>query len=227
MDAGLSIRRDAGNVPAKTTREPHRAELTAQQRAALAKAQREADIIKEAAFAVNVTAAVPLGEQVGPSGWKIYLDQFVRDADDPSDPIERLMLQQLALAHYRVGELHAQAAQAQSVEAMKLYSAAATRLTGELRRLALALRQYRCPIPKRSVTFVRQQNVAGSQQVAYVDHESSQIAQDKVPAIDRDSELENKGLSYAPTDVVPAESKTSRSRSPEPQEARSVDGRRP
>lgn len=45
----------------------------------------------------------------------------------------------------------------------QLYATAATRPTGEFRRLVLALRQYRQPTPRRLITFVKQQNlVAGA-----------------------------------------------------------------
>ena len=53
------------------------------------------------------------------------------------------MLEQLALAHFRVGHLHLGAAQAEHVEAVKAYSSAAAAAGAEFRRTALALCTYR------------------------------------------------------------------------------------
>jgi hypothetical protein len=48
---------------------------------------------------------------------------------------------------------------------------AATKLTSEFRRLCLAVREFRAPVVPKSVTLVKQQNVAGGdQQIALVDN---------------------------------------------------------
>jgi hypothetical protein len=59
-----------------------------------------------------------------------------------------MLLEQLALAHFRVGQLHAAAGGAQGAEAAKALNAAAARLLGEFRRTALALRAYRTRVPE-------------------------------------------------------------------------------
>ena len=43
---------------------------------------------------------------------------------------------------------------------IEVLNAAATKLTAEIRRLCLAVREYRAPITPKNVTVVRQQNVA-------------------------------------------------------------------
>jgi hypothetical protein len=82
------------------------------------------------------------------SGYKSYLEQLLQDAGNPKDPIEVMLLEQLALAHFRIGQLHASAGKAQGTEAAKIYNSAAARLLGEFRRTALALRVYRARVPE-------------------------------------------------------------------------------
>jgi hypothetical protein len=100
-----------------------------------------------------------------------YLTQLRRDAGDPADPVERMMIEQIALAHHKIGELYYRARRANSPEKVKVYNAAIAALLGEFRRMALALKSYREPTPAKHVTVVRQQNLAQSQQVAYLDGE--------------------------------------------------------
>ncbi len=73
---------------------------------------------------------------------------FLAEAVVLADPVERLLLQQLFLAHHAVGRLHVRAgAAAADPQVIVAFLAAAARLTAELRRLALALgglpRQFR------------------------------------------------------------------------------------
>ena len=77
------------------------------------------------------------------NGFRAYLAEFLRDAGATEDPIEVMLLQQIALAHFRVGGLHAQAAETARCEAAKVYNAAAVRLLGELRKTVVALQDYR------------------------------------------------------------------------------------
>ena len=49
-----------------------------------------------------------------------YLTQLRRDAGDPADPIERMMIEQIALAHHKVGELYFRARCEQSGESESL-----------------------------------------------------------------------------------------------------------
>ena len=68
---------------------------------------------------------------------------MLEDAGNPSDPIERTLIEQLALAHFSIGRLHMKAC---SMEVPKLaiaYSDSATRLLAEFRRCSLALEDFR------------------------------------------------------------------------------------
>lgn len=223
----LPATRDEATTSARsTTKGPYRPEMTAQQSATLQKIQRDADIIDDLAFAASMASAISIAEQVGASAFKLYRDRLLKQAGDPSDPVERMMIEQLALAHHRVAQLHVQAEQAKTTEEVKTYSAAAARLTGEFRRLALGLRQYRQPISTKHFTVVKQQNLAnGHQQVAYLDQSGSAASQDKNPSIEGRTEQASNRLTHAPKDDFLAESQASCRGTPEPQEARPVDRR--
>jgi hypothetical protein len=84
-----------------------------------------------------------LGSTFDGAAYKIYLDDVLSRCSDPADPIERMLLEQLALAHHALGRLHVRAAEARSLPEAQLYHASAARLLGEFRLTALALKTYR------------------------------------------------------------------------------------
>src|SRR5438105_13984051 len=45
-------------------------------------------------------ATIILGPDLHPAVYEQYLRHFMRDCGDPSDPIERLMIEQIVLAHH-------------------------------------------------------------------------------------------------------------------------------
>src|SRR5262249_42206623 len=99
-----------------------------------------------------------------------YLKQLFQEVGNPSDPLERMVIEQLALAHHCIGRLHVKSASSKTMHEATAYIAAAARLMTEYRRSALALKTYRDPARAAHVTVVRQQNVAvGDQQVALVE----------------------------------------------------------
>src|SRR5262245_60211084 len=118
-------------------------EPTPEQRAA-----RQAEALRQAIFPSCMAVALGLDGQVGPSGYRAYLAQLLKDTGDPTDPIEHMLTEQLALAHFRIAQLHADAGQARGVEAAKIYNSLAARMLGEFRRTALALRVYRTRLPE-------------------------------------------------------------------------------
>lgn len=134
--------------------------------------QHEARIIGEmgAAAVLMSLAGKNFGSTVGGGGFKTYWDNLLAASGNPKDPIEVMLLEQLAWCHQRLGALHCQAAEARTVEVAVAYDAAAARLMAEYRKSALALRVYRSPLIPRQVTVVKQQNLAaGDQQIALVD----------------------------------------------------------
>lgn len=95
--------------------------------------------------------------------------------------------------HFRIADLHVQAALATSPEHLEVYTTAVAKLMGEFRRTSLAIREFRSPIVAKNITVVKQQNVAaGDQQVALIEGR-----QPETPSGDKivDSELGgNQGL---------------------------------
>jgi hypothetical protein len=133
--------------------------------------------------------AAILGDKlVGPCGVKVAFEHFLKHAGSPTDPVERCLLEQLFLAHHRLARLQVQAAEATTLEGAKVRNAAAVRLLGEIRRLALTIRQYRAPLASRSFSVIHQQNVAtsgGQQDVTMVEQPSGKetlISRDRPPA---------------------------------------------
>jgi hypothetical protein len=110
------------------------------------RAARQANVLRELVFPASMATALKLDSLLGPAGYKFFCDRLLQDAGNPTDPIEIMMLQQLALAHFRIGQLHASAGDARSVEEAKIFNAAAARMLGEFRRTALALQVYRARV---------------------------------------------------------------------------------
>lgn len=122
--------------------------LDAAQHARAQQAAGQAEILRELAFPASMAEALGLERTVGPSGYKCYLEGLLKDCGDPQDPVERMFIAQLALAHFRIGRLHAAAAKAETTEGVRVHNAAVARLWGEFRRSALALRAYRGRLPE-------------------------------------------------------------------------------
>ena len=97
-------------------------------------------------FVPSCLASIVHETEVSRRGAKIYLGAFMCEAGDPADPVERILLEQLSLAHHRLAKLHVQADDAKSPESQKILNTAAARLLAEIRRMALAIRQYRQPV---------------------------------------------------------------------------------
>ena len=81
--------------------------------------------------------------QVEPAAFKLYRDRLLLAAGNPDDPVEIMLLEQIALAHLNIGRLHLKSATAEGLEAAKAYGGMAIALTGEFRRIALAVAAYR------------------------------------------------------------------------------------
>lgn len=202
------------------------ANLSEEQRKALAKCHYESSVIEET-FGSAVLTSVSrssLGSVAGPGGFKVYRDRILAASGQPRDPVEAMLLEQLAWAHHRLGSLHVSAAAALAPEQASILTTASTKLMAEFRKTALALKEYRSPPGPKQLTVVKQQNVAaGNQQVALVEAEAA--SQMPIKNSD-DSEVGSKQIllkhdertSFIPKAV---------SRQVEPAQAPRTDGRRP
>ncbi|WP_337174658.1 hypothetical protein [Paludisphaera sp.] len=79
------------------------------------------------------------------AAYKKFRDKLLADCGGPTDPVEVMLVEQLALAHLNVGRLHYRSATAEGLEEAKVCGGLAVLLMGEFRRSALALRTYRAP----------------------------------------------------------------------------------
>jgi hypothetical protein len=95
-----------------------------------------------------MASAFPALAQFSAAGFKVHLEQTLADLGNPTDPVERMLIEQLVLAHFRIAQLHVDAGYCKHAEGMKLYTAATARLLGEFRRTALALRAYGTTTPE-------------------------------------------------------------------------------
>jgi hypothetical protein len=116
--------------------------LDAARHDAAQRAAHRAAVLRQGFVPACMATALGCNGQFDASAFRLYLEAFVRDAGDPRDPVERVLVEQLAFAHLRLADLHAQAAGAKAVEAIKVLTAASARLLAEVRRLGLTLRAF-------------------------------------------------------------------------------------
>jgi hypothetical protein len=87
---------------------------------------------------------------ISPDAISHYLDEFMKDQGNPTDRLERLIIEQLLLSHHAIGRLHAKAATAQTSEIASTYLHVAAKLTHEFGKLVAVLRDYRTPVLMRT-----------------------------------------------------------------------------
>ena len=192
---------------------------------AIANVAQGADVVENltAPGVLSILAGKIFKDQIPTPSYQLYRDQFLAGCGQPSDPLERMMLEQQVWAHFRIGGLHAQAAVAESPEHVELFTAAATKIMAEFRRMSLAIREYRSPLATKNVTVVKQQNVAaGDQQIALVE---PKVLNETVEKRERDIELGSNEprLTY---EELPDFNTTSTCRPAEPLETKRFNGHR-
>jgi hypothetical protein len=77
--------------------------------------QKHAFLLREeaASFYLGATHGPFFHGQMKPLAFNSYVHQLLHDAGDPKDPIERMLVEELVLAHHNIGRLHVLAADAQ------------------------------------------------------------------------------------------------------------------
>jgi len=112
----------------------------------------QAQYVRETAAAAYLYATVhfSLDKSVSLDALKLYREQLLEEAGNPDDPIEIMMIEQLALAHLSIGRLRIYSCAAADVQMITAYGDAATRLLAEFRRCTLALEEYRSKRAARS-----------------------------------------------------------------------------
>ena len=110
----------------------------------ISKTEHYAEQLREKGAAIFLFASMsPTVKDIEAPAYFLYRDRLLADCGSPTDPIEVMLLEQLAMAHLNMGLLHCKAASSDSVECAGVYTQAAARLMAEFRRSSLALQAYR------------------------------------------------------------------------------------
>jgi hypothetical protein len=80
-------------------------------------ARRQAAGIALTVVPASMASALGMGGHFDASGCRAYLDRLLADAGSPTDPVEVMLLEQLALAHFRSAQLQGEAGAAKAPEA--------------------------------------------------------------------------------------------------------------
>lgn len=104
-----------------------------------------ADGLREATGPSHYFAAAysSLSTSIGLPACFKFREDLLRDCGGPSDPIEIMLVEQLALANFHVGRLFTKSAMSPTAPLSIAFAEAATRLQAEFRRCSLALEDYR------------------------------------------------------------------------------------
>ncbi len=136
-------------APTSVTEPCPPAALPLEDPAVLAALNRQAAVLANALFPTQMLHALRLDDSVSVTAVRLFLATFRRDAGEDQDAVEKLLLDQLALAHFKVGQLHAAAENAGSIDFKGMYLAAATRLLREISRTVETLVNYRASLRRR------------------------------------------------------------------------------
>lgn len=158
---------------------------------------------------LSAIASTVIRDAGSPESFIAFLEDLLSDAGNPEDPIERMLIEQISLAYHQLGALYVLSSSAATVDERETYYKAAARLLGEFRRSVLALKDYRAPAPQKNLTLVKQQNVAHSQQIAYVqENDAATLCAESSPAHSLEKQPHSKqgsspheALEYAPQHV--------------------------
>ena len=89
-------------------------------------------------------------------GFHAYCENTLKAAGATDDPVQRMLLELMILAYHVIGDLLVKASGSTPEVAAALYSTV-TKLMGEYRKSALALKEYQAPAAQPQVTVVNQQ----------------------------------------------------------------------
>jgi hypothetical protein len=125
--------------------------------AAAQKAAHQAEVLATASIPASMTDAFATSSSISPHGFRIYLDRVLEDSGNPKDPLKRMLIEQVVFMHLRLAELHVQAAQAKTLEGIKILNTVCSRILGEMRRTIQAVdesRERRPAAPKMRIAKV-------------------------------------------------------------------------
>jgi len=103
----------------------------------------QVEVLRDTRFAIDLIAASGLGGKVDPISARLHLARFRNGSGLPTDPVERFLLDLLALARVRVGRVAAQAELAGKSEVARIYLSAFNQLVGAACNTVSTLAAYR------------------------------------------------------------------------------------
>jgi hypothetical protein len=104
---------------------------------------RQAAVIENVYYSSMTLASLGLDENATVTAMRLVLARFKEAAGNPSDPVERQLLDQLATGHLKVAELFARSEETTNIGFKALYLSAATKLLATLGQLVSTLSGYR------------------------------------------------------------------------------------
>ena len=116
----------------------------------IAAMNRQASVIGNMFFPGQVIGSLSLGDQTSITSVRIFLARFREEANGTGDPVEKLLLDQLIVAHLKVGELYAHSAGVQDLGFKQMYNNAAVRLLSTICQLVSTLSAYRATLSPHS-----------------------------------------------------------------------------
>jgi hypothetical protein len=137
IDGGPQIQHDEARAPAEADRNQTATELATLDAALAARLREQAGAIL---LYVTLKRVFP---DLSPTAVQTFRDALLTDSGAPKDPVEVMLIEQIASAHLNIGSLQLKAANANSIEVAKAFGTLATGLLAEFRRLCLALQSYR------------------------------------------------------------------------------------
>jgi hypothetical protein len=117
--------------------------LDSAKHAAIQNAQNDAVRIRLGYLPACLASAFNTCGSFNAASFRYYLDDLLEQSGNPTDPAERILIEHLGMVHLRAADMHAQAAQAKSVELVTALNGASARLSSEVRQIALTLKELR------------------------------------------------------------------------------------
>ena len=103
----------------------------------------QASVVKRGITPTALAMVLDMENMIGAAGCRVFLDEMIQESGNPSDPLEIMLLEQMAMCHHYSIQMQAMSKKAEGIEAIELYLSSAARLSGEFRKTALALKEYR------------------------------------------------------------------------------------
>lgn len=103
----------------------------------------QASVLENAFFPLQVIKTLGIEQKASVLSVRIFLGRFRQQAGSSDDAVEKLLLDELCLAHLKSGELHALASASTNLEYKQLYLNSQSRLVGAICQLVSALTNYR------------------------------------------------------------------------------------